>query len=291
MQELVQRLNGLCDEQPFHTGWYLKDLRTGEEADRHGQVIVPSASTRKIAILVTALKAVHEGRLALDQPVTITDKYQKTNSGTFQHFKPGFTITLQDALVMIIIVSDNASTGTIAEMVGLDAVNALCQSIGMHNTMHRVGMPPGNLKRDHAVDASNATTPADVGLLLDLLQQGTHDEAVARRLGSTTELCQLAIDILSWQKLRQRLPAMLPGNVKVAHKTGTGFVVEESGTGIRNNNDAGIIYANDGTTPLFILTVYTEHIPAEVPGGLPGNYAATHLISQLCRTSWEALRE
>jgi len=79
MQELVQRLNGLCDEQPFHTGWYLKHLKTGEEADRHGQVIVPSASTRKIAILATALKAVHEGRLALDQPVTITDKYQKTN--------------------------------------------------------------------------------------------------------------------------------------------------------------------------------------------------------------------
>src|SRR5688500_10172553 len=76
MQELVQRLNGLCDEQPFHTGWYLKNLTTGEEADRNGQVIVPSASTRKIAILVTALKAIHEGRLALNQPVEMLARYQ-----------------------------------------------------------------------------------------------------------------------------------------------------------------------------------------------------------------------
>jgi len=282
MDELVQRLNGLCDEQPFHTGWYLKNMKTGEEANRYGDVIVPSASTRKIAILVAALKAIHEGRLSLDQPVVIEEKYQYSNSGVFQHFTPGFTITLRDTMILMIIVSDNTCTGTVADLVGLDAVNELCQSIGMTNTMHRHGIPPANLTRDHAVDATNTTTPADVGLLLDLLQQATRDEAVAQQLGSTTELCQLGMDILSWQKLRQRLPAMLPGTVKVAHKTGTGA---------RNINDAGIIFADDGETPLFILTVYTEHLPVEVPSGLPGNYAATHLIAQLSRTAWEALHE
>ncbi len=75
---------------------------------------------------------------------------------------------------------------------------------------------------------------------------------------------------------------MLPGTVKVAHKTGTGA---------RNINDAGIIFDADGETPLFILTVYTEHLPVTVPSGLPGNYAATHLIAQLSRTIWEALRD
>ena len=64
-----------------------------------------------------------------------------------------------------------------------------------------------------------------------------------------------------------------------------------AGASARNINDAGIVFAGDGTTPLFILTVYTEHVPVEVPNGLPGNYAATHLISQLCRASWEALRD
>ena len=31
---LVTDLNKLCDELPFHTGWYLKNLRTGETAHR-----------------------------------------------------------------------------------------------------------------------------------------------------------------------------------------------------------------------------------------------------------------
>ena len=84
-----------------------KTCDTGETADRHGHVVVPSASTRKIAIMMTALKAVHEGRLTLDQPVTIQAKYQNNDSGCFQHLRPGFTIQLFDALVMMIIVSDN----------------------------------------------------------------------------------------------------------------------------------------------------------------------------------------
>ena len=117
MQALVKQLNQLCDAQPFHTGWYLKDLRTGDTAQRHGDVAVPSASTRKIAIMMAALKAVNDGKLTLDQPVTIDAKYQDNNSGTFQHLQPGFTIQFRDALVMMIIVSDNTCTGTVVDMV------------------------------------------------------------------------------------------------------------------------------------------------------------------------------
>ncbi len=108
MRDLVDRLNALCDVQPFETTWFLKDLRTGETADRGGHVVVPSASTRKIAVLMAALKAVHEGRLRLDDPFTIEAKYQDNTSGTFQHLSSGFTITFQDALVMMIIVSVDA---------------------------------------------------------------------------------------------------------------------------------------------------------------------------------------
>jgi beta-lactamase class A len=276
---LMQDLNKLCDEHPFHTGWYLKDLRTGETTDRHGHTVVPSASTRKIAIMMTTLKAVHEGRLTLDQPVIIQAKYQNNDSGCFQHLRPGFSIQLFDALVMMIIVSDNTCTGTIADMVGLDQVNALCQSIGMRGTMHRHGLPPHGLARDHPLEAVNVTTPADVGLLLDLILQGVQDPAVAARLGCTPELCRLGLDILSSQKLRNRLPSWLPAGTKVAHKTGTGA---------RNQNDAGIIYFGD--QPRFILTVYTEHLPEELPNGLPGHTAAVQLIGRLCRTCYDALK-
>jgi beta-lactamase class A len=279
MKKLIDELNGMCDALPFTTSWHLKNLRTGETANRSGDVVVPSASTRKTAILMTALKGVNDGRFSLDQPVEILAKYQNNNSGTFQHLTPGFTITFRDALVMMIIVSDNTCTGTVADMVGLIAVNALCRSIGMSGTTHRHGIPPGNLSRDHDVNATNTTTPNDAGLLLDLILAGTTDAGAAAKLGCTPELCSLGLDILSWQKLRARLPAMLPAGVKVAHKTGTGA---------RNINDAGIIFDTSGE-PLFILTVYTDHLPETLPDGTPGHTAGASIIQRLARRCWDAL--
>ena len=142
---LLTDLNKLCDDMPFHSGWYLKNLRTGETAHRNGHVVVPSASTRKIAIMMAALKAVHEGRLALDQRLTIEAKYQDNDSGCFQHLQPGLTFQLRDALVMMIIVSDNTCTGTGGDLVGLEAINALSQAVGMRGTTHRYGIPPAGM--------------------------------------------------------------------------------------------------------------------------------------------------
>ena len=277
MRDLEQRLHELCDPLPFQTSWYLKDLTTGRRADRLGDVPVPSASTRKISIMMAALKAVHDGKLTLDQRVTIEAKYQDNDSGTFQHLTPGFSITLRDALVMMIIVSDNACTGLVVDLVGLDAIQRFCESVGMTGTIHRFGIPP-RLGPHHSLDQVTTTTPNDQGLLLELILRGATDGAVAAQLGSTPVLCQLALDILSWQKLKTRLPSLLPLRTKVAHKTGTGE---------RGYMDAGIVY-RDGQ-PLFILTAYTEHVPAELPDGTPGFAAAYQLIGCMARLCYDNL--
>ena len=277
MRELIDRMHALCEEQPFHTGWYLQDLDTAETADRAGDVVVPSASTRKISVMMAALEAVREGRLSLEQPVAIDAKYQDNDSGTFQHLTPGFAITFRDALVMMIIVSDNTCTGAVVDLGGLDRVNAFCRRVGLRDTVHRFGIPP-RLPYDHPLDAVTTTTPNDQGQLLELILRGSTDPAVADRLGCTPELCRLALDILSWQKLKTRLPSLLPLNTRVAHKTGTGA---------RGFMDAGIVYVGD--RPRFILTAYTDHVPVEMPDGLPGFAAANSLIGRLARTAYDAL--
>ncbi len=277
MRELVTRMNELCDALPFQTSWYLKDLKTGKTANRLGDVPVPSASTRKISIMMAALKAVHDGKLALDQKVTIEDRYQDNDSGTFQHLTPGFWITFRDALVMMIIVSDNTCTGTVVDLVGLENVQGFCESVGMTRTIHRFGIPP-RLGPEHTLEQVTTTTPGDQGRLLEMILQGASDTAAAARLGSTPELCRLGLDILSWQKLKTRLPSQLPLGTKVAHKTGTGS---------RGFMDAGIIYKDE--QPLFILTAYTEHVPAALPDGTPGFTAAYQLIGAMSRLCWDAL--
>ena len=277
MDDLVKRMHHLCDGLPFQTSWYLKDLLTGRSAHRLGDTPVPSASTRKISILMAALKAVQDGRLSLDQRVTIEARFQDNDSGTFQHLTPGFHITFRDCLVMMIIVSDNTCTGTVVELVGLPEIQCYCESIGMTGTIHRFGIPP-QLGRDHTLEQVTTTTPNDQGMLLEMILRGAEDQAAATRLGCTPTLCRLALDILSWQKLKTRLPSLLPQGTKLAHKTGTGS---------RGFMDAGIVY-KDGA-PLFILTAYTEHVPETLPDGTPGFAAANQLIGKLARLCWDTL--
>ncbi len=273
---LANELNQLCDEQPFHTGWFIKNLRTGAVMERYGSVVVPSASTRKIAIMMAALKAVNGGELSLSQPVTMASRFKNNDSGCFQHLQSDFVIQLQDALVMMIIVSDNTCTGVVADLVGLEAINAFCQSIGMADTLHRYGIPPAGMAGYLPAEKTNSTTPADVARLLELILKGVHDNDLASHLGCTSELCQLAIDILSWQRLRNRIPARLPLGTKVAHKTGTTA---------KNYNDAGIVYA-DGV-PLFLISAYTDSVPVELPSGDPGHTVAYDLTARLSRLCWD----
>jgi len=277
MRDLVKRLNELCDATPFQASWYLKDFATGASADRRGDVPVPSASTRKISIMMAALAAVHAGKLALDQKVTIDARYQDNDSGTFQHLTPGFWITLRDALVMMIIVSDNTCTGTVVELVGLPNVQQYSESVGLTGTVHRYGIPP-KLGPDNSLDRVTTTTPNDQGLLLELILRGTADAAAATRLQCTPALCRLGLDILSWQKLKTRLPSLLPLGTKVAHKTGTGH---------RCYSDAGILFKAD--RPLCVLTAYTGDVPEALADGTPGFAAASQLIGRMARRCYDDL--
>lgn len=281
MEALVGQLHSYCDAQPYDISWHLKNLRTGETADRDGSKVLPSASTRKTAIMMAALEKVNEGVLSLDQPVTIQEKYQDNNSGTFQHFRPGFTIPLVDVMIMMIIVSDNTCTGIISDMLGLDSVTAYCHRIGMEGTAHRHSQgTPQDLPWDYPVELSNATTTNDLGLLYDLILAGAEDEEAAAVLGCTAELCQLALDILSWQKLRTRLPFRLPRGTRVAHKTGSGK---------RTINDAGIIFDAEDR-PLFILAVITDGVPMEdLPEGMSGQAAAQISLQKLARMCYDFL--
>ena len=277
MREVVQRLEEMSEAAAFDVSWYLKDLRGGARADRRGNVAVPSASTRKISIMMAALSAVHAGKLSLDQKLTVEARYQDNDSGTFQHLTPGFWVTLRDAIVMMIIVSDNTCTGLVADQVGVPEIQRWCESIGMTGTIHRYGIPP-RLSTDHSLDAVTVTTPNDQGLLLELILRGTTDDAVAARLGCTPALCGLGVDILSWQKLKTRLPSLLPLGTKVAHKTGTGP---------RGYMDAGIVFKDDH--PLCILAAYTDRVPAALPDDTPGFAAAAQLIGRMARLCYDEL--
>src|SRR5690349_18423264 len=93
------RLQEIVAAQPFPMTVAVEDLRDGSRIDIEAERQVPSASTRKIAFMMAAFRAVHEGRLSLDEPVVAEARFQEgIPSGTFYYMTPGLTFPLRDAI-------------------------------------------------------------------------------------------------------------------------------------------------------------------------------------------------
>jgi beta-lactamase class A len=279
MQDLIDRLNAICDEQSFTTSWCVRDYRTGQQADRDGSIPVPSASTRKISIMMALLRKAHAGLVDLNEPCTVTEELKhEVASGSLRYMTAGLTITLRDAMVQMIILSDNVCTKMVLQRLSLEELNDFCRLAGMVGSTHRFIIPPLGLPYDHPADAVTTTTPIDQVHLLDLIHAGCTDPALAYWLGCSTALCQQAMDVLSWQLYRQMIPGLLPFGTKVAHKTGRAR---------RGRMDAGLVF--HANQPLYAIAAYTDKVPDVMPDGLPGYAAVFATIARLSRTCWDAM--
>ena len=281
MQALIARLNAICDEQPYVTSWYVKNLVTGEQADRDGHLAFPSGSTRKVAIMMAVLRAVHQGRLDLNQAIVYEERLREgVMSGTLKYLTPGFSISLRDALVQMIIVSDNVCTRMVMERISLDEINDFCRAAGMADTVHRTSVPRPDMPADHPLDEVTVVSACDQGLLYELILRGGTDPETAARLGCSSEQCAFAIEVLSWQKLRTKIASLLPADAKVAHK---------GGTGKRGRMDGGVVFRRG--SPLFIVTAYTDQVPLEMSDGMPGYVSAFNTLGRLARACWDGIAD
>ncbi|MGE0748980.1 MAG: serine hydrolase [Variibacter sp.] len=281
IDDLEMHLRAVDDDAPFTTGWSVLDFRTRRRWTKDGATPVPSASTRKIAILMACLKEVHVGNLSLDDRVVIEARHQQNDSGILRSLRPNLTISLYDALTLMIIVSDNAGTATVVERVGLHAVNALCESLGLVGTRHVASAPANSFLTSPTPDdltGINTVTPDDMIVLLAAIVAGATDDAAAARIGVTPDLCRLAIDIMEQQQFRHGLPKLLPTGTVVAHKTGGGP---------SNESDAGIVYHQG--KPLYAIAIYTHHNPVLMPDGSSGRAAARDHIAAISFACWNAI--
>ena len=196
--ELETKLNTLCSAEEFDTKYYFKNLKSNESINLNGNKIGPSASTRKIAILMAAMKAVHDKKISLDKEIIPPNNFLDNDSGCFQYFQKGFKVKFIDLLTMMIIVSDNVSTGTVSEILSSDYINNYCHDIGMKNSKFLVDFPRDTTvpQLSDDINFGNSTTPIDIGNLLELINLGANNSKFAKELQVTKELCKLAINIM-----------------------------------------------------------------------------------------------
>jgi len=221
---------------------YLEDLSQGELFTINPERVFPSASTIKIPLLAAVLKAAEAGKFGLDDEVSIDPANRVGGCGVLSELNPNLRPTIRDLATLMIIQSDNAATNQLIDLAGMAAVNTLAAELGLKNTVLQRKMMDFEAAR---AGRNNLTSAGDLGRLLKLLVEG---KVVGAAASATI------IDIMKRQQLRNKLPAYLPEDVVIAHKTGDLDRLE---------HDAGIFFLPERS---YILVVLTDQLSTNAAG-------------------------
>jgi reactive intermediate/imine deaminase len=128
---LAAVIEGELARIPANTGFYLKHLQTGEEVAIRADTSFNSQSVIKIAIMVRAYQLAEQGKLNLDERITLTRALLRDGSGHLQFSDLGLAPTIRDLIQHMVITSDNTATDVMATKVGgVAALNAWLEQSG-----------------------------------------------------------------------------------------------------------------------------------------------------------------
>lgn len=179
----------------------------GERFHINSEEPFQSASVIKIPILIEGLRQSEVGEINLNQLTSIASKVG--GSGILQALSPDAGMTIKDLMTLMIIVSDNTATNVLIELLGMDAINASMEKMGLHHTvLNRKMMDFEAIERG----LDNYTTPMDMISCLKIINEGPYLSEASRKT---------ALEIMSYQQFQDKLPGMMDlDRIFVANKTG-----------------------------------------------------------------------
>ena len=138
LEDLVATYRGVA-------GIAVRNLATSESVSLRGDETFPSASLIKVAILVTLLDEVHNGRMRLDERTTMVARDRVGGSGVLQHLASGTALTLEDLAWLMITLSDNTATNLLLDKLDVKTTWDRMEALGLpHSTATRDVMYPSN---------------------------------------------------------------------------------------------------------------------------------------------------
>ena len=205
-------------------GFYYKNLVTGETVTYQEDLPLIAASVIKLPMMVEAFRQFDAGELNPDELYIVQDIGKVPSCGVLTYLHDGLAVTIRDLVVLSIIVSDNTATNLLMDLLGIDSVNALLDTLDMPTTRLRRKM----FDREAASRGlQNTITAGEIGGLLEKLYWGNLISPVASGQ---------MIQILKDQQLESKMPFRFTDSIEIAHKTG-----EDTGT----THDVGIVYARN----------------------------------------------
>ncbi|MEP6989492.1 MAG: serine hydrolase, partial [bacterium] len=198
-----------------------RDLGAADSLDMNADVDFHAASTMKIAVMIEVLRAVDAGRLGLDQPVLLVNRFHSIVDGSPYALDPhddsdstvyarvGTRVSVRELMERMIVRSSNLATNALIALVGADRADATAHSLGARHIRVLRGVEDG---KAFAAGLNNTTTSADLAALLEHVERGDALLPASARLMK---------EVLLRQEFNDEIPAGLPAGTPVAHKTGS----------------------------------------------------------------------
>lgn len=253
-------------------------LETGRSVSLEPNERFPMASTVKIPLATHLLLLVDEGKLRLDQMVTLEPHDLHPGSGTLTDLfnKPGVALSIRNLMELMLLISDNSATDVLLRLAGgASAVNVRLRSLGIEGirldrstalliaegTGFRGKLPPEEQWTiEEFTKASRGTERAAREAAIKRFQDDPQDTStptgmaqllsrIARKEIHKPETAEILLDIM--RRCRTggtRLKGLLPEGTVVAHKTGTMPMV---------GNDVGIVTLPNNAGHL-VIAVFTK---------------------------------
>jgi len=156
-----------------------------------------AASTVKIAIMVELFRRIDAGADSLDQIHVLRPEDRATGGGVVKELHPGIAFTVADLCYLMMAISDNSTTNILIDRVGMAAVNATMQRLGMKSSVlgrPMRGRPPLPGESENwsvpteyadliaAIFANQAASAPSCAAMIDQLEKQTNDRRLARHL-------------------------------------------------------------------------------------------------------------
>lgn len=223
----------------------VKHLTTGESFYLNADEPMPTASLIKLPVLVEAYAQKEEGKVKFETVLTLKKEDKVPGSGVLTpHFSEGATFPVRDAVRLMIAHSDNTATNLVIDQVGIKAVNARMDGLGLKDTKLHAKVYKG---KDTSIAPEmtkkyglGRTTAREMVTLLELIDGG---KVV------TPEACKEMVALLKTCEDKEMMARLLPEGVEFAHKTGA---VNAART------EAGILTTKSGPVAVCVLTDENE---------------------------------
>ncbi|WP_276484216.1 serine hydrolase [Paraflavitalea pollutisoli] len=242
-QQLADNIKARLDKVPGHFGVAYYASWTGPVLV-HADSVFHAASTMKTPVMIEVYNQAKAGRFSLNDSLTIKNEfYSIVDSSVYSlnaaddseqqlYSLIGTKRSIYQLVYDMIIKSSNLATNMMIELVGAKNVTNTMRNLSAHSIQVLRGVEDSKAYQQ----GLNNTTTAN-----DLL--AIYDHLAAHKVVDSASSAAM-IGILLDQQFNEIIPARLPGDVKVAHKTGNISGVQ---------HDSGIVFLPDGRFYAIVL--------------------------------------